>query len=194
MLQLQVIMPNAYIIHRWDATPDDDWYRSLSMGLQERGYGVEIPAMPNTDAPVVKAWVEHLRETVGETDLTNAVFVGHSIGCQTIMRYFETLPRGTKVGAAVFVAGWLHLDNLEDEEAEEIAKPWLTTPIDFGKVREVCDRFVTVFSSTDPYVPLSDAELFKEYLGAEVIIRENAGHFTAEDGYSTLPPELQHKI
>lgn len=177
-------MPYAYIIHRWDATPEDDWYRLLSIGLQERGYEVVIPEMPDTASPVIESWVRHLSEIVGETDLTEAIFIGHSIGCQTIMRYFETLPEGRKVGAAFFVAGWLHLENLEDQETEAIAHPWLTTSIDFEKVRATCEKFVALFSTNDPYVPLSDADLFKKYLNAEIIIKENAGHFTAGDGYA----------
>jgi len=187
-------MKDAYIVHRWDATPEDDWYLSLSEGLQKQGYKVTVPAMPDTDAPVMEAWVDHLGGVVDEEGLAETVFIGHSIGCQTIMRYFETLPAGTKVGAAFFVAGWLHLENLENEEVENIAKPWITMPIDFEKVRDVCGRFVALFSTNDPYVPLSDADLFKEYLGAEILIQENAGHFTAEDGYTTLPSELQYKI
>lgn len=183
-------MKNAYIIHRWGASSEDDWYVSLSEELLTRGYNSVVPTMPKTDVPVIEAWVEHMRSVVDEDDLEGAVFVGHSIGCQTILRYFETLPMGAKVGGCFFVAGWLHLENLEDEEVENVAEPWLTTPIDFEKVRAVCDRFVAVFSTNDPYVPLSDAELFKKYCNAEVIIQENAGHFTAEDGYTNPPEEV----
>lgn len=125
----------AIIVHRWDGTPKSDWYPWLKMQLTKRGWEVIVPAMPNTSKPEIKAWVKRLQEVVGKPDV-ETFFIGHSIGCQTIMRYLATLPKEAKVGGVIFVAGWFTLRGLESKEMEAIAKPWLKTPIDFAKVKE----------------------------------------------------------
>lgn len=179
------------LVHRWDGTPDSDWYPWLKKELEKKGHHVIVPAMPNTSEPEITAWVGHLQKIVGKPD-EQTYFFGHSIGCQTIMRYLATLPKGTKIGEVVFVAGWLKLRNLEDETAEQIAQPWLKTPIDFSAIQEKAKSITVFLSDNDQYVPLQENKnLFEQKLNAKVVIVRNKGHFTAEDGITTLPEILQ---
>lgn len=62
-------------------------------------------------------------------------FVGHSLGCQAIARYLESLSESIKVGGVVFVAGFFkRLSGLgEDVENNDIANHWLTTSLDLKK-------------------------------------------------------------
>ena len=63
------------------------------------------------------------------------------------------------------MAGWFTLTGLEGPEAEKIAKPWLTTPIDFKKFAEVIPKITVILSSNDPYVPLEEnRKIFEENL------------------------------
>lgn len=87
----------AFIIHGWSGSPGEGWLPWLGRELEQRDFSVVRPAMPSTDAPKINAWVEHLRDIVGFVD-AHTYFVGHSIGCQTILRYLETLPRDSRVG------------------------------------------------------------------------------------------------
>lgn len=132
--------------------------------------------MPRTEAPVIKEWIEKLTQVVDKID-KQTFLVGHSIGCQTIIRYLETLTKDQKVGGVLLVAPWIHLVNLEDEESEAIAKPWTETPIDWEKAKSRASKFICLFSDNDPWVPVSEAEIFKKELGAEVKILLNQGHF-----------------
>ena len=91
----------------------------------------------------------HLAQLVGEPD-EQTFFVGHSIGCQTILRYLESLPADKKVGGAVFVAGWFVLGDLETEEEKIIGKPWVETPIDFNAIKSATNNFVVIFCDNDP--------------------------------------------
>ena len=95
------------------------------------------------------------------------------------MRYLEQLSKNLKVKGLVFVAGWFNLleETFRNDEERETMKPWLETPIDYGKVNRFTDNVLAVFSNNDPYVPVSDSELFKERLGAKIIIKESEGHF-----------------
>ncbi len=85
------------------------------------------------------------------------------------------------------VAGWFHLQNLEGPKEETIAMPWIETPIDFEKIKNATDNFTVFLSDTDEWVPLSDREIFKEKLGAKVIVQKNKGHFTEDDGVVEMP-------
>lgn len=176
------------IVHRWGGTPEDDWYPWLKDELEKRGSEVIVPEMPNTDEPRIEEWVSHLKEVTGALT-RDTCFVGHSIGCQAIMRYLEKVEG--KVPKAVFVAGWFKLDNLEDEEAVQIARPWVATPIDFGKVRDKIGSLTVFLSSNEPYGFVEDnAHIFRAELGANVVIEENKVHFTDEDGIAEVPEVL----
>lgn len=182
-------MKRIFIIHCWGGTPADNWYPWLASALEAKGYAVTVPDMPDTETPAIDAWVHHLKDVVGTVD-EQTFFVGHSIGCQTILRYLASLPAGTKAGGAAFVAGWFHLTRLESDEEWAIAKPWLETPIDLAQVKEHAQTFHAIFSDNDPFVPLSDKDIFEKELGASTVVMNEKGHFTGDDGVMELPEVL----
>jgi len=164
-------------MHGWGGSPKETRFLRLKKELESRDYKVEVPEMPDTEHPKIDAWVSKLREIVGEVD-EKTYFVDHSIGCQTIMRYLESLPENVKVGGVIFVAGWVNLilKEIEKEGVMEIAKPWLETPLNWAKITKHTKNFIAIFSDDDQYVPLSDTKIFKEKLGAEIIVLKGKGH------------------
>jgi predicted alpha/beta hydrolase family esterase len=164
----------------------------LKKELHKKGFEVIIPEMPNPKRPAIKAWVNKLdriaKNLVGET-----YFIGHSIGCQTIMRHLEKQPENVKVRGIVFIAPWFHLEGLE-EESKSMAKPWLEAPINLDKVKSHVDKIAAIFSDNDPYVPLSDKKVFKEKLGARIIVEHQKGHFTEDDGVYDNRPALSELL
>src|SRR3989344_4225379 len=124
-------MKRVYIIHGWGGSPREKTNEWLKRELQKRGYEVIVPEMPDTDEPKIKNWVEKIRKVVGNPD-KNAYFIGHSVGCQGILRYLETLDLKTQIGGAVLIAPWIKLDEEtikeEGEESIRISKPWVETP------------------------------------------------------------------
>ena len=78
------------IIHRWSGGPKDDWRPWLKSALEEIGCEVVVPDMPDTEIPVIEKWVAKFVDVVGIPD-RHTYFVGHSIGCQAILRYLETI-------------------------------------------------------------------------------------------------------
>lgn len=189
-------MKRVFIVHGWGGDSKGDWIVWLKKELEAKGFEVSAPDMPDTWHPKISEWVGRLNELVGTAD-GDTYFVGHSIGCQAIMRYLEKLPENEKIGGALFVAGWFNLtDETWDDEGymPEIANQWINTPIDFGKIKKHTNKIVLINSDDDPYVPLSDAELFKNNLGAEIIMLKNKGHITGEDGFTELPEALQELV
>lgn len=170
-------MKRVIIVHGWGGSPHEEWMPWLASELRDTGCNVVVPEMPDTDTPVIESWVEKLREVVGIPD-SETYFVGHSIGCQTIMRYLENLTG--PVGGAVFVAGWFNLENLEDEDSESIARPWIGTPIDIARVKKVLLRSVLIISDNDPYGALEENKEKFNMLVTKTVILPGAAHITDE--------------
>lgn len=180
----------VYIIHRWDGNPEADWYAWLKNQLQDMGFNVNVLAMPNPEKPDVKEWPTFILEQVGEPD-DNTLFIGHSVGCQAILRYLQK--SHASAWGVICVAGWFLLKDLETEEEKEITKPWLDiSSVDFEKIRQNTGELIAIFSNNDPYVPLEEnIEIFEDKLGAKIIIQQKKGHFTEEDGIRELPIVLE---
>ena len=136
--------------------------------------------MPNTNYPKMDAWVNHLAQIVGTTN-EDCYFVGHSLGCVTILRYLETLSENQKVGGAVLVAGFT--SNLGYEELDS----FFTRPINWDKIKSHCSKFIAIHSDNDPYVSLHYGDFFKEKLNAKIIIEHNQKHFSGDTGVVELP-------
>lgn len=169
------------IVHRWSGKPDMDWYPWLKVELEKLDYTVTVPTMPDTDYPRIEPWVATLTHNAQESG--DLLLIGHSVGCQTILRYLENTDLEVD---AVFVAGWFKLMGLELESVE-IARAWEETPIDYGKVRPKLRRSVAMFSRDDPYVPLSNTVPFRDKVGATIIELDSYGHFNEDAGVTKVP-------
>ena len=170
----------AFIIHCWDGKPNILWYPWLKNELEKRGFEVNVPTMPNTAHPRMNAWVNHLKKIVG-TPSKDCYFVGHSIGCITILRYLETIDK--KVGGVILVAGYTTDLGYED------LMSFFAKPIDWKKINANCGKFVAIHSDNDPYVSLHyGTDIFKGKINADLIIEHSMGHF---DNVTKLPSALK---
>ena len=178
------MVKRAFLIHGWEGYPEGGWRPWLRDRLREKGFEVIVPAMPDTEKPKMNAWLDFLIKTVGKPD-KDCYFVGHSLGCITILRYLETLKKGEMVGGAVLVAGFS--DNLGYKEIDS----FFEKPIDWDRVNSHCKRFVAIHSDNDPYVPLKHGDIFKQNLKAEFILEHNMKHFSGDEGITELPSAFE---
>lgn len=177
------------IVHGWGDSAKGSWFQWLKKALEKKGFRVTVPNFPDTKIPKIEKWVPVLKRITSAAD-ENYFLVGHSIGCQAIMRWLETLPPKKKIGGAVFVAGWFNLKGLTKAE-EKIARPWLKKTINTKKVKNHLNSCVAIFSNNDPYVPAISHRLFEQKLNARVLIEKNKGHLNGEDGVRKLPSVLK---
>jgi len=179
-------MKRVYIVHGWGGSPSEPHISWIQKRAEEKGFSAVALEMPNSENPVIEKWVDALKSGVKNPD-QNTYFIGHSIGGQAIMRYLMTLPEEIKVGGVIFLAGWFVLENLEDEKAEQIAKPWVETPINFESLRRRTGHYVAILSDNDPWVSLAtNKELFEKNLSAQIIVEHNRGHYTEDDGVTEV--------
>jgi uncharacterized protein len=186
-------MKRVFIVHGWASSPQDAWLPWIKKELEKKGFEVTVPAMPNPLIPVIEKWTGHLRGVAGQVD-EQTFFIGHSIGCQTILRFIESLPAGSKIGGAVFVAGWFTLKGLADAAERLLAKPWLETPMDFEKIKSIAPRITAIFSDNDYFVPLDNVEFFKQRLNAKTTVEQGKGHFARTDKIFELPEAVEEMM
>ena len=174
-------MKKIYLVHCWDGTSSDGWYPWLEEKINDQNIKLFKFDMPNTANPKIEEWVDYLNSKV---DLLNeeTYFIGHSIGCQTILRYLET-KEITKIGGILFVAPWLDLltEAIEDEDSYNTAQPWINTPIDFEKIKRFTNNISCIFSDNDYFVSLEQEKEFRNKLNAKTIIVNNKGHISQDD-------------
>ena len=188
-------MKRAIVVHQWGANPSRDWHPWLKGQLEEKGFEVLVPEMPDTDAPEIDKWVGRLAEVVGKAS-KDTILIGHSVGCQTILRYLQTLGTGERVNKVVLVAPWLELSSevMQEPAYGPLAKSWLETPIDWDKVKQHSDSFTCFFSKDDPYVLIANAEIFGKLLGAKIIIEDDMGHYEDDSNVKEVPQVLKEII
>lgn len=168
------------IVHGWDGYPEEGWFPYLRKKLEAKGFEVLVPQLPDAENPRIEKWVPALRAAVGTPD-EDTYFVGHSMGCQTIVRYLESLSEGVRVGGAVFVAGFFkRLSGLGDVlDVQETARLWLGVPVDLKKAAaHLKNGSVAIFSDNDPFVPLDNQDDFHDLLGSRIIVVPDGGHFS----------------
>ncbi len=181
-------MKKVYLIHGWGGSSEGGWFDWLKKELPKKGFDIEAFDMPDTDNPKIEVWVKYLEKKIPAEKLDkHTYFIGHSIGCQTIMRYLEKLPKQKEIGGCVFVAGWFDLINLDPEEMR-IAHPWINTHIDFSRITRHTKNLLAIFSDNDLYVPKSEKEKFRKNLGAKIIVKKKQGHF---DKVNKIPEILE---
>lgn len=177
-------MKRAVIVHCWEGYPEYCWYPQTKKELEKLGFQVQVPEMPKTELPKLQRWLPKLIKTIGTPD-ENLYLIGHSSGVITIIRYLEKLSDGQKIGGAVFVAGFT--DDLGYKELSNFFR----TKINFIKIKNKAKRYIAIHSDNDPYVPLKHGQIFKEKLGAKLIVKKNMGHFSGvvdnEESCTSLP-------
>lgn len=152
--------------------------------------------MPDAANPRIRNWVPAIAGVAVNPD-ADTYFVGHSMGVQAIARYLESLPENTKVGGAVFVAGFFkRLTGLGEEPGyEEAEKDWLQTPINLTKIKNHMMNSVAIFSDNDPYVPSDNQNDFKDKLNSKIIVQHEMGHFSGPgDNITELPIALEELL
>lgn len=178
-----VMGKRAFLIHGWEGRPSIGWIPWLKNELEKRGFVVFAPAMPDTNHPKMDAWVNHLAKIVGTPD-EDCYFVGHSLGCITILRYLEKLKEAGKIGGAILVAGF------SDDLGIQELKNFFTKPIEWKKIRSNCKNFAAVHSDNDKWVPLKHGETFRKMLRTEVVVQHGMKHYGGDDGVTELPVTL----
>lgn len=168
----------AILLHGWEGTPQSEWFPWVAKQLEESGWTVEIPELPNTKNPKLNDWIAALNRLSPDK---NTVLVGHSLANALILKYLEK-PE-TMIRGAVMVAAW----NWLIEAAREFHITFYDKDFDYEAIRAKNTQLVMVNSTNDPWIDFERSKKMAEQLNSKFIGVENAAHFMERDGYKEFP-------
>lgn len=171
------------IVHGWMGKPHGDWIPWIKKELEQRDIRVIVPKLSNPLHPQFFVWLSELKEAVGEPD-EYTYFIGHSLGCMTILRYLEQLGLSQTIGGCVFVAAFA-------DKPFGFFRSFFKDPLQWEKVHQQCKKFTVIHSNNDKVVPLAQRDIFKKYLNAKSLIEHNKGHMTGWDKMFEFPSLLE---
>ena len=172
------------VVPRWAGGPASDWYPWLSHRLrrvQPRPFEhVVLASMPDPGEPTIAKWVASVKTLLGHDPkaIAQTVLVGHSVGCQAVLRALAELDDGITVGGVLCVAGWFWTD-----APWASLLPWIEAPFALDRARAAAGRqVITLISDNDPHTGdwQANRRAWEDRLGASVLIVPGARHFNGE--------------
>ncbi len=176
-------MNKVYVVHGYTADATQNWFPWLKQELESRGIETTVFDMPHPLAPKAAEWDAYLAAHIDHCD-EQTFFVGHSLGCIALLRYFETLPSDARAGGAVLVSGFCEPVRALPELDEFIK------PIDMDKIKAVVAGRAVVSARNDHIVPFRYSEALAAEMDAALAAPDTGGHFLDREGYREFPQLL----
>lgn len=170
-----------YIVHGFDSAANKNWFEWLEKKLVADGNEVKIFTMPNPQNPTLQEWTKAIKEQAVKLD-ENTYFVGHSLGCISILRYIEGLDLKTKIGGIVLVSGF-------DKPLSilPVLDPFVAKPLDSNKIVSIVKKRIVISAKDDQIVPTEFSKALATKLKAKFIQTPKGNHFMDSDGFKELP-------
>ena len=185
----------VFIIHGWGGFSGEGWFPWLKNELEEKGFEVQIPSMPNASHPKKEEWLPALSSAIGIPD-GSTYLVGHSLGCAAILQYLQSLPGNVTIGGAVLVAPVAGVESItnrinEVAGAHDVLDSWIHTPMDWSVIKNNARHIVGIFSDNDMWIRTETADMFREKLNAMTFLLHDHLHFSGDDNITELPEALE---
>lgn len=174
-------MKRAVILHGTDGNLDSNWFPWLKQKLEEQGYEVWVPLLPENHTPNRDVYNDFLLG--GEWDFTDNIVVGHSSGAVEILNLLMD-PRCPKIKLGVMVSAWDH-GVPTDMDYKQFENLFPQGGFDFAAIKSKADKLAFMHSDDDPYCPLDQAKYLAENLDAPLTILHNAQHIGSN--FTELP-------
>lgn len=170
---------NIFVVHGYTANADSNWFPDLKKNLESENIRVHIFNMPHSMSPKEKEWLDFLQCQIGELR-EKSIFIGHSLGCITILRYLEKL-NIQNVESLYLVSGFS-----EESPIAEISE-FVKESIDYPKfINSIKQRYV-ISAKDDDIIPYLNSEKLAERLEAQFILLDKGKHFIDRDGFNKFP-------
>ncbi len=168
-------MPNAIILHGTSCSPESFWYPWLKQELEQAGYAVWLPQLPDTDHPSLETWLPFVLEHGTFTPET--VIVSHSAGCPLTLAVLERLQQ--PIAQAVLVAGYARRKG--DQKAPEAILP---EQYNWEVIQRNVKELICINSDNDPWgCTDEEGKFITDHVNGKLIVKLGEGHF-GSDSYN----------
>lgn len=189
-------MKKAYIIHGWKASPSGAFIPWLKQRLEENGYEVTVPALPNPNVPQVEEWLATLRATIQAPD-EETLIIAHSLGALATLFFLQELQATVKVGRVILIGPPLIVPKVLSAAELHFSRPWFVRPIEPAKCKSHVTDFVMFFSDNDHRISLDNEVYARETYGVKTIVEHDMGHYSREstsEVEATVPRVLEEAL
>lgn len=179
-------MKRAVILHGTDGKPTDQWFNWLKRTLEQAGYQVFAPTLPNNHTPNRKLYERFLRES--DWDFNDNLIVGHSSGATTVLNLLSStwFPH---IKAAVLVGTFLNEKLTKDADWYEPGQfdDLFTINFDINELKRKASAYYFVHGDNDPFCDIDDARALCQQLGGKFITIKNGHHLGGTSQITELP-------
>ena len=173
-------MKNAIILHGTGDSPDLFWFPYIQERLEEKGFEVWLPQLPNAKKPNIKDWLSFIIKNGKFTEET--VLIGHSAGAQIILSVLENVD--VEIKQAILVSGYAKpLSKTENDPKNQDDFTW-------DKIKRKAGEFIFINSDNDPWeCNDKQGKIMFDHLGGTLIIRHEGhmGSQTHNQPYKEFP-------
>ncbi|MBP9852494.1 MAG: serine hydrolase [Patescibacteria group bacterium] len=186
-------MPKAVILHGTNGSPAElQWTNWIKKQLEQVGYGVWFPQLPDCDKPNLKTYDAFFKNS--GWNFEDNLIIGHSSGATALLHLLQQawFPRSK---AAVFVGTFLNerlLKNASWYVRGQFDALFAET-FEIENIKSGAKAFYFVHGDDDPYCDFNEAKVLCKKLGGTFISIPNAGHLGKSSTVTALP-ELIKKL
>lgn len=181
-------MNNYFIIHGSYGNPYKNWIPWLKKELSKRKLNCIVPNFPSPYQQNYESWSKILQAYLEIGCITeDTTLITHSLGGIFVAKFL--VENHVKIKKLITVAGF---NQIKFDEDNSLYDSFYMENQNLEKLQEQAWARICFYSDNDPYVPKQEAEDFAEYIKAEKVLIQNAGHFNEKYGYKEFKEILQY--
>lgn len=163
-------MKQAVLLHGTGGNDKDYfWFVDTKEYLEQNGYTVWWPALPNTDSPDLESALKFIQQNMPALD-EESILIGHSSACPLILSILQR--NDLHIKQVILVAGYYAPigDTVSGKMIEKQGYDW-------DKIRESADQIILINSDDDPWgCDDVQARPVTNNLQAKFVLTEGQGH------------------
>ncbi len=164
--------PNIFLFHGWGGDSKNHWFPEAQEFFEKKNCSVFVPDFPNSEHPKYEEWKSFFEKNYGDKLTASSIVIGHSLGCQFILRYISE--KNITLDHLILVS-----PPENDCDIPEI-KNFFSRSIQ-GKTIQKNGAHIMIFGSeNDRFIPKKDFEHLAKTIHADFIFVPHQGHFNTE--------------
>ncbi|MEM0465495.1 MAG: class I tRNA ligase family protein [Candidatus Pacearchaeota archaeon] len=162
------------LLHGYNGDPEKYFFPWLKKELENIGYKVNVPKLPNSSNPSVYEQTDYVLKNCDFDE--NTVLLGHSFGSVIALKVLEKLNKPIK--KLILVAGFAQPGFKDKKRNFEDTFDW---KFDFQKIRSNVKEVIILRAENDYAVKEERADFIKEKIGGTIFdFRAEKEHFTGD--------------
>lgn len=173
--------PSAFFVHGFEGSPEGNFFPWLTKSVENLGFKVFAPQMPNSEKPKYEEWKRFFEEKFSEKINEKSIFFGHSLGGVFLIRYLSESKK--KIARLILTA--TPETNVGIPEIENFIN------CDFDPRKINVQKIDFFAGENDNRVPFAEMKNLAQKLGANFHLVPNGGHFQEKEFSEFMNPFLE---